>query len=287
MAASIQDDDARAAGTRHNGMPLILMYHSVTPYIEDPYNVTVHPARFERQMGWLRRRGLRGVAVRELLAARDAGAGHGFVGLSFDDGYADFAEYALPVLEKYGFSATVYVLAGRLGAENEWDPKGPRKPLLSETLVRKVAEAGIEIGSHGMRHVSLRGAPEDTLAEEITESRRVLQRVSGQDVPGFCFPYGNIDADSIAFVQAAGYDYGSAIWPSEHTGRHALPRTFISDADSAPRLWAMRLRHWVIWDYRGPLRIASGPIHAVRKAPAKSYFGQEIFRPILVERRSG
>ncbi len=252
MAGLIEDDCVRYAATSGGSMPVILMYHSVTPYREDPYQITVSPARFEQQMRWLRRRGLRGASVREVLDARAMGCGQGLVGLTFDDGYADFVDYALPVLRRYAFTATAYVIADRLGGDNEWDPEGPRKPLMSAEVVRQVADAGIEIGSHGLRHVSLPAAPEGALAGEIEESRRALQDVSGQDVPGFCYPYGDIDGAVVDAVRGAGYDYACAIWPSEHTGQHALPRIFVGEADSAPRMWGKGLRHWLTWDYRGP-----------------------------------
>jgi len=54
-------------------MPAVLMYHSVSPKQPDPYLVTVGPGRFEQQMSWLARRGLRGVSVAELRAARARG----------------------------------------------------------------------------------------------------------------------------------------------------------------------------------------------------------------------
>jgi peptidoglycan/xylan/chitin deacetylase (PgdA/CDA1 family) len=252
MAGTIHGDRARHAAPGLGGMPVIWMYHSVAPHEQDPYQVTVRPERFEQQMRWLRRRGRRGVSVREMLDAHAIGRGQDLVGLTFDDGYADFAEYALPVLKRYGFGATVYVIAGRLGGDNEWDAEGPRTPLMTAQQVRQVAEAGIEIGSHGLRHVSLPKAPEAALAGEIAGSRRALQDISGQDVPGFCYPYGDIDAAVVAGVHAAGYDYGCAIWPSELTGRRALPRTFIGESDSGPRLQAKALRHWLTWNYRGP-----------------------------------
>jgi peptidoglycan/xylan/chitin deacetylase (PgdA/CDA1 family) len=239
-------------GTGDSDIPVILMYHSVTPYEEDPYRVTVSPARFEQQMRWLHGRGLRGASVEKVLDARASGRGQSLVGLTFDDGYADFVEYALPVLKGYGFSATVYVIAGRMGTDNAWDPQGPRKPLLTAEQVRQVADAGIEIGSHGLRHVPLAKAPDGALAEEIDGSRRTLQAVSGQDVPGFCYPYGDIDGTVVAGVRAAGYGYGCAHWPSEYTGRYALPRTVILESDSPPRLWAKGVRHWLTWGYRGP-----------------------------------
>src|SRR5258705_9078677 len=106
---------------------MVLMYHSVQPYTEDPYQVTVRPQRFERQLRWLRARGLRGTSVAELLRAHRAGRARRLVGLSFDDGYADFASHVLPALARYGFGATVFVIAGLLGGENTWDRPGPRK----------------------------------------------------------------------------------------------------------------------------------------------------------------
>ncbi|MBW0009130.1 MAG: polysaccharide deacetylase family protein, partial [Pseudonocardiales bacterium] len=57
--------------------PPVLMYHSVAPYDQDPHLVTVRPARFEQQLRWLRRRGLRGTSMRELLAARRDGTDRG------------------------------------------------------------------------------------------------------------------------------------------------------------------------------------------------------------------
>ena len=66
-------------------------------------------------MRWLARRGLRGVSMAELLEARSRQCEAGLVGLTFDDGYDDFVRNALPVLQRYGFNATAFVIAGRLG----------------------------------------------------------------------------------------------------------------------------------------------------------------------------
>ncbi len=109
-----------------------------------------------------------------------------------------------------------------------------------------LAQAGIEIGSHGLRHVRLPAAG-GALAEEIGGSRRILQEITGKPVSGFCYPYGDLDADAVARVRETGYDYGCAIWASAHTSRHALPRTYIGEADTAPRLWAKRARHQLAW----------------------------------------
>ncbi|WP_405826324.1 polysaccharide deacetylase family protein [Streptomyces sp. NBC_01390] len=212
------------------------MYHSVGDCSDDPYRVTVTPERLDAQLRWLHRRGLRGVGVAELLAARSRGEGRGLVGLTFDDGYADFVTNALPVLRRWKCGATLFVLPGRLGGENAWDPLGPRKPLLTADGIRAVAGAGIELGSHGLTHVDLTKADDELLRAEVTESRALLAELSGAPVAGFCYPYGTVDQRAADAVRAAGYGYGCAIDPGQLGSVHTLPRVHIGENDTAVRL---------------------------------------------------
>ncbi|MFD8393354.1 polysaccharide deacetylase family protein [Streptomyces sp. NPDC059680] len=216
----------------------IAMYHSVSDHPEDPYDITVSPARLDRQLAWLRRRGLRGVSVRELLAARARGEERGLVGLTFDDGYADFVTAALPVLGRWQCGATVFVLPGRLDGENDWDPLGPRKHLLGAEGIRRAAAAGIEIASHGLTHVDLTQAGPGELHAEVQRSRTVLAELIDADVQGFCYPYGRVDAQAQAAVHHAGYGYACAIAPAPAhlAGDFALPRLHIAQADTPLRL---------------------------------------------------
>jgi peptidoglycan/xylan/chitin deacetylase (PgdA/CDA1 family) len=230
-------------GAARQRQPIVLMYHSVAPYAEDPYQVTVRPPRFERQMRWLDRRGLRGVSMAELRAAQLRQCDAGLVGLTFDDGYADFLRYAVPVLQRYGFTATAFVIAGRLGGVNAWDELGPRKPLMTASQVRAATSAGIEIGSHGLRHIMLNHTTDRTLASELRFSRQILQDITGSAVGGFCYPYGHLDRRAVNGAHDAGYDYACAIWASELTGQYALPRVYVGDADGGGRLRAKWLRH--------------------------------------------
>jgi peptidoglycan/xylan/chitin deacetylase (PgdA/CDA1 family) len=225
---------------------MVFMYHSVYGYRQDPYLVTVRPDRFARQMAWLSRHGLRGVSIRDLLEACRTGRPGSLVGLTFDDGYADFLANALPVLRHHGFTATVFALAGRLGGDNAWDEQGPRKPLLTADGLRRVAAAGMEIGSHGWAHVPLPETGEPGLVQEIEASRAVLSELAGADVRGFCYPYGAVNGEVVQRVRDAGYDYACAIWRSDLTGTYALPRIYVGDADSGPRLEAKRLRHRLV-----------------------------------------
>lgn len=223
--------------------PWILMYHSVAEEDEDPYLLTVSPDRFAAQMRWLHRTGRRGVSIRELLAAEAEDRARGLVGLTFDDGYADFARHAVPVLHQYGFTATAYVLPDLLGSDNGWDAEGPRKQLLTAQQVIELAAAGWEIGSHGIGHRALPGLPAALLAEQTRDSRRALEDLVCGPVTGFCYPYGRIDRSAVLAVQEAGYDYACAIDHGALTGRFALPRCYVGDRDRALRLRAKHVRH--------------------------------------------
>jgi peptidoglycan/xylan/chitin deacetylase (PgdA/CDA1 family) len=181
---------------------------------------------------------MRGVSIRELLTAQAQGSWRTarLIGLTFDDGYDDFIDYALPVLLRYKFTATAFVLAGRLGGDNEWTPEGPRKALMTAESLRAAADAGIEIGSHGLVHVSLPSVDDDELDKEAGLSKRILEQVTGQEVTGFCYPFGHLDDRAVRAVQAAGYDYACAIWRSHWPERYALPRTAVQDPHLVVRL---------------------------------------------------
>ena len=232
---------ARPGGS--GSVPWVAMYHSVSDCADDPYRITVTPRRLETQLRWLRRRGLRGVSLAELLAARARGAGRGLVGLTFDDGYADFLTAALPLLRRWDCNATLFVLPGRLGGDNGWDPLGPRKPLLTADGVRAALAQGVEVGSHGLTHVDLTRADEATLRTETAGSRARLSELTGAPVAGFCYPYGAVDPRAVAAVRAAGYGYACAIDPGPLTGPYALPRLHIGQNDTAVRLYLKHRLH--------------------------------------------
>lgn len=223
--------------------PWLLMYHSVADSAADPYRITVSPHRLRSQLEWLDARGLRGVGVGELLRERAAGRGQDLVGLTFDDGYQDFVDEAVPLLQRHECTATVFVLAGRLGSTNAWDPLGPRKQLLTAGGVRAAAGAGMEIGSHGLLHRELPGLEDTALREETVRSREALAELTGTPPAGFCYPYGALDTRSVDAVRAAGYTYACGIDPGPLTGLHALPRVHIGEQDNALRLHVKRWLH--------------------------------------------
>jgi peptidoglycan/xylan/chitin deacetylase (PgdA/CDA1 family) len=220
---------------------MILMYHGVADVVEDPNHLCVTPARFAEQMTWLKRHGLRGVGIGTLVDAMRAGRQRGLVGITFDDGYVNVLEAAMPELQRHGFTASMFIISDRLGGSNEWD-EGPRWPLMSASQVGELAAAGMEIGSHGATHVRLAGMSADRLEAEVSGSRASIEELLGTRIRGFAYPYGSMDAAARQAVHAAGYDYACAVrTPTAELGLMALPRIYVGQQDDTRRLTAKRL----------------------------------------------
>jgi len=220
---------------------MILMYHGVAEVADDPNQLCVTPRRFAEQMAWLKRRGLRGVGIGTLVDAVRAGRHRGLVGITFDDGYVNVLEAALPELLRHGFTASMYIISGRLGGSNEWD-EGPRWPLMSADQVGELAAVGMEIGSHSATHRRLAGLRTDQLEAEINGSRTSLGELMGAQIRGFAYPYGSMDAAAREAVRVAGYDYACAVQtPMTKLGFMALPRIYVGQQDDARRMAAKRL----------------------------------------------
>ncbi|HEY5359574.1 MAG TPA: polysaccharide deacetylase family protein [Streptosporangiaceae bacterium] len=230
---------------------MILMYHGITRVSHDPNMLCVTPARFAEQMTWLERRGLRGVAVSTLLDAMAEGRHGGMVGITFDDGYRNVLEAALPELQRHGFGATAYVISGYLGGTNDWDT-GPAWPLMSADEVGKLAAAGVEIGSHGATHIRLAGSTAGQLAAEISASRTALSALLGTEIRGFCYPFGSMDEPARRAVRDAGYEHACAVQtPPADVGLMALPRIYIGQQDGAARMAVKRRLYSRYIAYRG------------------------------------
>lgn len=222
-------------------VPLVLMYHRIGEARHDPHHLAVTPRRFARQMAALARLGLRGVAMGELVAAMRRGGHRRLVGLTFDDGYADLADHVPAILHRHGFGATVFVVSGRLGGVNDWDAGTPW-PLVDADGVRRLADSGLEIGSHGRTHRRLAGADPALVRAETYDSRLDLEALLGRPVAGFAYPYGSMDAAARAAVREAGYAYGCAVFADRAAqSLSALPRVYVGERDGVVRLATKRL----------------------------------------------
>ncbi|MDL5366764.1 polysaccharide deacetylase family protein [Xanthomonas sp. NCPPB 2654] len=188
----------------------IFMYHNIAqapPQLQVYRSLYVAPARFARQMRLLRRLGYRGVSMSEA-APYLRGERRGRIAVvTLDDGYADNLHAALPVLQRLGFSATVYAVSGSIGRHNDWDAQklGIEKPLMTLAELRQWRSAGMEIGAHTRSHPRLTACSDAALREEIGGCKRELEDLLGEPVAQFCYPYGDVDARVAAAVREAGY----------------------------------------------------------------------------------
>jgi peptidoglycan/xylan/chitin deacetylase (PgdA/CDA1 family) len=173
----------------------ILTYHSLD---SSGSVVSVAPQDFADQMAAVAANGFRGASLSEAVHHREqTGAWPAqTVVLTFDDGFANFYEAAMPVLARYGFGATVFVITGHVGGHNDWDqsPAGlGLLPMLSWQQVTEVAKAGIEIGSHTQTHPDLRRCSPAEVEHEMTASRADIEQHLGLRAESFAYPYGGVN----------------------------------------------------------------------------------------------
>ncbi len=188
----------------------ILMYHQIdaAPPRGTPLRgLTVTPGSFARQMALLRLLGYQGVSMSELepyLRGEKTGK---VVGLTFDDGFRNNLEHALPVLQRNGFSATCYAVSDPFEGRNAWDEdKGmPQKPLFTPDDMRAWVAGGMELGAHTRHHADLTKLEEAQAQDEIAGCKRELEAITGREVRHFCYPYGHYEASHREMVRAAGY----------------------------------------------------------------------------------
>lgn len=224
----------------------ILMYHQVGEFD----NITrlkvnyCHVKRFRQQMAFLSRWGYNVIsltqAVRGLLGEVDL-PDHSIV-ITFDDGYENFYQYAYPVLKKYNFPATVYVVAGELGGMSDWLAEGnmPAERLMNLDQIKTVQSGGIEIGSHAVHHYRLTQIAEEEMKGEINSSKEILEEKLQTSVEHVCYPYGDHNKKVVEVARMAGYKSGVTTIKGAATNAHdalALPRKAISFRDNRYRFW--------------------------------------------------
>lgn len=190
----------------------ILMYHQIDtepPKGSPMRGLVVAPTTFSRQMAALNFLGYRGKSMGDLLPYIN-GEKYGKVfGITFDDGYENNLRCALPILKRYGFSSTCYIVANQVGKTNSWDlERGViQVPLMNAQQLQAWVDAGQEVGSHTLNHVNLETLSDAEQAIEISQSKTQLETLVQQKagVQHFCYPYGGLNKTAVQNVKAAGY----------------------------------------------------------------------------------
>jgi peptidoglycan/xylan/chitin deacetylase (PgdA/CDA1 family) len=170
------------------------MYHRIAddgPAALARYRVA--PDLFAAQMAALHRARYRTISLGDWISAmalREPLPGEPVI-LTFDDGYRDFLTAAMPVLRIHGFSATVFLVAQRIGGAADWDAGyGQTSPLLSWQEVRALQEVGIEFGCHSSVHRPMTGMHLAELAEDTVRARAILEEGLAAPVTTLAYPHG-------------------------------------------------------------------------------------------------
>jgi peptidoglycan/xylan/chitin deacetylase (PgdA/CDA1 family) len=159
----------------------ILIYHHVIPGGGSPV-LHVSPGGFEQQLQYLQSNGYQSVSSADLANCLEYGAPlpERPVILSFDDGWENQYQYAFPLLQKYGFTGTFYVVSGYLDHQN----------FMTTAQLKTMMAAGMVIGGHSRTHPTLAGLGSTRLHDEVAGSKAWLEDRLGVAIDSFAYPYG-------------------------------------------------------------------------------------------------
>lgn len=193
----------------------ILMYHNIGEPPEGARlrSLYVRTGAFGRQMWMLKLLGYQGLSMSAALPyLRGEKKGRVAV-ITFDDGYLDTLEQALPILNTFGFTATCYFVSKRTGQYNDWDAATLKvqKKLMTDDQIKAWQAAGMEVGAHSRTHPRLTKCTDAELQDELAGSKADLEALTGAPVTQFCYPYGDLDERVAAAVRNAGYDAATLV----------------------------------------------------------------------------
>jgi peptidoglycan/xylan/chitin deacetylase (PgdA/CDA1 family) len=173
----------------------VLCYHHVGEKLPHSWPLlTVSPSVFRRQIAWLAEHSYTAIHASDWLAWVKQGTAlpEKPVLITFDDGYSDLIDHAIPVLEEHAFKATIFFVSQHLGGASTWDvPLGhPSRPLMTAEQVKKCPKYGIEVGAHSRTHPDLRTLADVALRTELEGSRADLTELMGHTVNTFAYCFG-------------------------------------------------------------------------------------------------
>ncbi|CAJ1759856.1 polysaccharide deacetylase family protein [Aeromonas dhakensis] len=204
--------------TLRREMPVIMYHRFIEHESEKGVHGTWMPiAMFEKHLRLMKWLGYETLTFRDLA---DKGFihrlqyGKRYLMITADDGYQDNLTRMLPLLEKYGYKAVVYVVTGE--GYNRWDVEQTSNPdtrvdlMNGEQLKALVASGHVEIGGHTLTHPRLSKLAPEQQAHEIQENKRQLETLLGHPLLSFAYPYGDMDESAKAQAMAAGYRFAVA-----------------------------------------------------------------------------
>lgn len=174
----------------------ILEYHDTAYISKDPWAMS--QTQFAEEMAFLAKNGFHPITLDQFHAAKfnHASLPSRPIIITFDDGYVSNFTNAYPVLQQYGFHATIFMVSGFIG----------RKGFLTADQLKTLENSGlVQIESHTVHHKNLSHLTQSQVMFELTHSRETLSQVLGRPVNYFCYPEGGYNWNVALDVQRAGY----------------------------------------------------------------------------------
>ncbi len=180
----------------------IILYHwiAVSPINSQYY---VPPEKFEEEMKLLHDWGYTTITTELLIKAINEGADlpPRPILITFDDGHLNNYTTAFPIMQKYGFTGILYLVANYMGADQ----------YMNADQIKEMAAAGWEVGSHSVTHSDLTALEPERQRYEIVDSRQILEAELGIPVLTFSYPFGRSDSGIIDYTRFAGYVAGMSL----------------------------------------------------------------------------
>lgn len=187
--------------------PVVLMYHSIGEPLKEESLLDVSEDAFQKQMSFLRDGGYHVVSLLDLadLISRNKAIPFKTVVITFDDGFENNYTKAYPILKKYNFPATIFMITGYIGRQKEM--LGHRYGFLNKEMLLELSEGGlVTIGSHTKSHPYLPDCKNVyELDDEISGSKKELENILKKPVETFAYPIGGYNEDVVECVKNAGF----------------------------------------------------------------------------------
>lgn len=237
-------------------MRAILTYHSID---RSGSVISTAPEVFRAHVEWLATGAVQVVSLTEILSLADD---RNAVALTFDDGFANVATDAAPLLAAHGFVATVFVVSRHVGGDNRWNGAGdagiPILPVLDWRGLEALRARGFSVGAHTRNHRHLHHCAHDELAEELGGSADDIQRALGERPTTFAYPYGDVNT---RVARAAAAAFATSCTTDFQELRRGVSRERVPRLDA----WYFRdpamLRRWGTRRFRAAIRTR----HALRR----------------------
>lgn len=132
--------------------------------------------------------------------------------LTFDDGYRDTYEVALPLLQRFDMQGVIYVLGDRDISYAYWNEKEGKQPLMTDQQVKEVRSEGFEIGAHTLTHPRLNDLSKDEIEEEIIGSKISIENLLGEKIISFSYPYGILEEHSHSIAASSSFKFACGVF---------------------------------------------------------------------------